>query len=315
MEPAKPVSKARVALTWVVTVSLIIFIACLSFWHTHALAPETTTAPPADADESGLTPTAAAIVHAVTLFIMGLFFFAPAVVGYLALIFSCCFTFNYRNPVWNAVKAKMYLFNIFVAVGISVGVGFIVSAFLSPLLADFGLPRKQADLLPVLVILVGFQLLRLWVLIWAPMEKRMIIKRLAAMGISSDQLKGAVLVGISNPAAGIGKRFGAVEEDLGALWVLPDRVAFRGDLEQFDLTREQIAGIERKADNRSTTVLAGIAHVILQVQLPDGSVRQMRLHTEGQWTLKQKRRAMDTLAASLDGWYAGQAELAGAGGG
>ena len=301
MEPAKSVSKTRVILTWVLMVGLTFSIACFFFWRGHALAP----APQADESDSSF-PQPNSVVHGIALFVIGLFFLLPSVIAYLALVFSCCLTFNYRNPVWISVKSKIYLFNIFVAVGISLGLGFMTSALLSPFLSQFGLPRSQADLLPVLAILIGFQLLRLWVLMWAPVEKLMIQRRLRTMGIAPEQLKPAMLVGISNPASGFVKRFGAIEEDMGALWVLPDRLAFRGDEEQFDLTRDQIAGIERKADNRSTTVLAGIAHVILQVRLPNGSIRQMRLHTEGQWTLGQKRRAMDALAESISGWYAGQ---------
>ena len=303
MEPAKSVSKARVMLTWVVMVGLIIFIPCFFFWRSHVL-------PPPRADEAGGPPSTYGIVHTIALFIIGLFFLVPSVIAYLALIFSCCLTFNYQHPVWDSIKTKIYLFNIFVAVGISLGLGFIASAFLWPFMSRLGLPRSQADLLPVLAILIGFQLLRLWVLIWSPAEKKMIARRLAAMGVAPEQFKAAMLVGISNPASGFVKRFGAIEEDMGALWVLPDRLAFRLDAEQFDLTREHIAGIERKADNRSTTILAGISHVVLQVRLPDDSIRQMRLHTEGQWTLGQKRRAMDALAAAIDGWHAGQAAVA-----
>lgn len=301
MEPTKSVSKTRVVLTWVVMVGFTFFISCLFFWH-HALAPGP------QADESGL-PQPNVIVRGIALLVVGLFFLVPSVIAYLALLFSCYLTFNYRHPVWNSVKAKKYLANIFVGVGISLGFGFIVSAFLSPFLSQLGLPRSQADLLPVLAVLIGYQLLRLWVLVWGPAETFMIQRRLRTMGIAPEQLKSATLVGISNPASGMVKRFGAIEEDMGALWVLPDRLAFRGDAEQFDLTREQIAGIERKADNRSTTVLAGIAHVILQVRLPDGNIRHMRLHTEGQWTMGQKRRAMDALADAIAGWYAGQAAV------
>jgi len=77
---------------------------------------------------------------------------------------------------------------------------------------------------------------------------------------------------------------------------------YRGDREQFDLTRQQLAQMERKADTRSTTVLGGIAHVILHVRLPDGSLRPIRLHTEGHWTMGGKRRAMDALAEAIAGW-------------
>jgi hypothetical protein len=91
---------------------------------------------------------------------------------------------------------------------------------------------------------------------------------------------------------------------MGALWVGPEQLIYWGDGEQFSIPRGQIVEIERKADNRSTTMLAGIAHVILHVRLPDGSVRQIRLHVEGLATMGQKRRTMDALADAISHWYA-----------
>jgi hypothetical protein len=92
---------------------------------------------------------------------------------------------------------------------------------------------------------------------------------------------------------------------MGALWVVPDFLMYRGDSEQFDLTRGQVVQIERKADNRSTSVLGGIAHVILHARLPDNSIRQIRLHTEGHWTMGGKRKAMDALAEAIARWQTG----------
>lgn len=149
------------------------------------------------------------------------------------------------------------------------------------------------------------QIVELWVLIWTPVENQIINNRLKVMGITPEQLQSAMRVGLSNPASGYAKRFGRIEEDIGGLWISPELLIYRGDGEQFDLRRDQIAGIERKADNRSTSVLAGIAHVILHVRLSDGSIRQIRLHTEGRWTMGQRRRMMDALASAIDNWYAG----------
>ena len=277
-------------------VGFIFAIATFCFMRGHhATAPE---------DESGAPPVNS-LFHAIFYLVLGVFTLGCSVAAYFLLWFTCCFTFDYSHPVWNSVKAKKYLFNIFIAVGMSLGIGFILTAFLSPVLTSMGLPPAQAGILPVLGVIIAFQLMQLWVLIWSPMEKRMIIKRLGAMGITPAQLQGAMFIGISNPASGMLKRFGSIEEDMGALWVSPDRLAFRGDVEQFDLTRDQIEEIERRADNRSSTVLAGIAHVVLHVRLPDGSIRQMRLHVEGQGTMGGKRRAMDTLAGAIDRWQHG----------
>src|SRR5215469_4244680 len=118
-----------------------------------------------------------------------------------------------------------------------------MAAFLAPALEGFGLSIGQADFLPVLIFLFGTHILVMWVHIWAPVRVRMIHKRLAAMGVTEEQMRGAILVGLSNPA-NRRRRFAAIQEDMGALWITPDRLVFRGDVEQFELVREQIVEIE-----------------------------------------------------------------------
>jgi hypothetical protein len=249
---------------------------------------------------------AGVIGYSIFSLFVGGFFLVLGVMSYLAVIFSGCFTFGYNQPVWGAVKTRNFFANIIVTVLLALGAGFTLAAFLGPVLTLLGLDAGLANLLPVMLMIVGVQLVQMWVLIWSPLEKRIIIKRMAALGITPAQLQSAALVGLSNPASGLAKRFAAIEEDMGALWVGPDLLIYRGDNEQFDITREQLMQTERKADNRSTSVLGGIAHVILHVKLADGNVRQIRLHTEGHWTMGQKRKAMDALAEAIARWHGGE---------
>ena len=297
MEPQKSVSKLRVALTWVMMVVFIFAITIFFFFFGHNFS-----APPPD--ETGMAEDHP-LFHAVFFLFFGFFGLVAGVAGYFIVIATVCFTFNYQRPVWHTVKIRQYILNIIVVVALGTGLGLIVSAILSPVLNGLGLQEAQADIFPIVGVIIIVQLAQLWVLVWSPMEKRLIMKRLAAQGITAEQLRGATLVGLSNPASGMRKRFGSIEEDMGALWVAPERLAFRGDVEQFDLTREQVTQVERRADKGSTTMLAGIAHVVLHVQLPTGMTRQIRLHVEGLWTMGQKRRAMDALAETINQWHAG----------
>ena len=291
----KPPSKLRVVLMWLAMVGVIALFATLAFWWNHRPAP---------AEEQPEGP-GGTIMHSVFFLFVGGFFLVAGVVAYLAVIFTGCFTFDYRRPVWDAVKAKQFLVNIVVTVTLALGLGFALAAFLAPVLTASGLDAGMANILPVMFMVVGLQIVQLWVLMWSPVEKHIITRRLAALGITPAQLQTAVLVGLSNPASGIAKRFAAIEEDMGAMWVGPEQLIYYGDSEQFSINREQIAEMERKADNRSTTVLGGIAHIILHVKQADGSVRQIRLHTVGLWTMGRKRRAMDALAEAIARWHGG----------
>jgi hypothetical protein len=280
---------------WLLMVGGILFWVVLAFWWNHGRMP---------AKELAEEP-AGVIVYSVFSLFVGGFFLVLGVMSYLAVIFSGCFTFSYKRPVWQAAKTKQFFANIIVTVLLALGAGFTLAAFLGPVLTLLGLDAGLANLLPVMFMIGGVQILQLWVLIWSPLERRIITKRAAALGITPAQLQSAALVGLSNPASGFVKRFAAIEEDMGALWVGPDLLIYRGDNEQFDITREQLVQMERKADNRSTSVLGGIAHIILHVKQPDGSVRQIRLHTEGHWTMGRKRRAMDALAEAIARWHTG----------
>ena len=245
------------------------------------------------------------VVHSVVSILFGGFFMVLGLVGYLAVTYTGCFTFDFSRPVWMAVKTKLFFVNIIIPVVLALGAGFILSAFLGLVLKTMGMDSGMADFLPVMLMIGCFQAMQLWVLIWSPMERLIIERRLAPLGIKPEQLRTAVLVGLSNPASCFTKRFAAIEEDIGALWVGPEQLIYWGDGEQFGISREQIVEIERKADNRSTTVLGGIAHIILHVGLPDDSVRQIRLHMEGVWTMGQKRRTMDSVADAITKWHSG----------
>jgi MFS family permease len=298
MDHTKKVSTSKVARKWALIVGIIVGVCILAFIQRSLMPSE-----PAPGDAN--SPEDSPLLHAIVFVFLGMIVLGFGAAGYLIVIYTNCFTFNFHKPVLNGMKLRWYFSNIVVSIGLALGPGLILAAFLGPLLAGLGLSTGQADILPVLVFLVGFQILQLWFLIWAPVYRRMIHKRLSAMGITKEQLQGAILVGLSNPA-NRKKRFAIIEEDMGALWLTPDRMSYRGDMEQFDLARGQIAGIESQEDSRSTSMLAGIAHVILRVRLDDGSIRQIRLHTEGQWTMGDKRRAMDGLAYAIHNWYEGK---------
>ena len=243
------------------------------------------------------------LMHVLFMIIIGLFFLGIGVIGYFVVLLTQCFSFDFKHPVWPGIKGKLFVANILVPLAASLGLGFALSSVLTPMLIARGVSSEIAGLIPVLGMVGVVQIVQLWILVWAPLEKRVIRKRLEAQGIVAGQLNSAVLVGLSDPASGMLKRFGMIEEDVGALWVGPEQLVYWGDRERFGISREQITRIERKADTRSTSLLGGIAHVILHVATPSGTERQIRLHTEGHWTMGQKREAMDRLGDVIEAWH------------
>ena len=285
----RPVSKVRMALTWLIFVGITVgWIAFLIWRRQNSPAPAET--PP---------PFATAII---SLFAGGFFFVAGAA-SYAILLATNCFTFNFNAPVWIGFKAKVYFANIVVLTGFALGIGFGITPLVSPLLMGFGVSAQMAFFVPVMAMVVVLQIVRVFVLIWSPVETRLITRRLLARGLTPAQLQTAFPVGISNPLNSSFKKMSRVEEDIGALWVGPEQLVYYGDSGDFAVTREQLSQIERKADSGGTTLLGGVTHVNLHIRQADGSDRQIRFHTEGHWTMGAKGRAMNDLEERIVQWH------------
>jgi hypothetical protein len=287
-ETNKPASKLKVALTWLFLIGNLVFWVYFWFWRGRDTEPEQ-----------------AVLDFATSIFyiVIGIFFLIAGVASYLIVVFSDCLTFNFNRPIWRGIKVKLYLANVIVPLLGMLGVGFALTAFLGPVLARTGVSPGLAYMLPVIGVLIVAQIALYWVLIWVPLERRIITKRLLAQGITTAQLREAVLIGISNPARSSFKKFGLIEDDVGALWVAPEQIVFWGDGERFAIQRENLAHLERTADSGSMTMLSGMTHAILHVKLPEGSVRQIRLHPEGVWTMGRKRKVMDDLSSLIAAWH------------
>jgi hypothetical protein len=298
MQPTdKPASKTRVALTWVVMIVVLMILTGGAFlWVFFGLFNhDTTPTPPPD--------LGADLANSIFLLIVGGISAVGGVAGYATVIATNCFTFDFKQPVYKGLKAKLYLANIAVPMMLALAIGFFVAAFVTPLLTHAGLSPAMAYVAPLLTILLLSQVVQLWVLIWGPLEKRMVMKRLKTRGLNDAQLKTGVLIGISDAAkSSLKKVFGGIEDDIGMLWIGPQQLVYWGDNDQFALNRGDVA-VERKADGASVTILSGVAHVILHANSPDGAGRQIRLHIEGVWTLGQQRRAMDAMAEAIHRWH------------
>jgi hypothetical protein len=293
MQPTgKPVSKIKIALLWLFLIGNLVFWCGFWIWWQRRQAP--VAEPPPDTD----------VFRVIFMTIFGAIFLAAGAGAYAAVIFSNCFTSDFSRPVWDHTKGKLYVANIIVPLLPALGVGLALSGPFTPMLHSLGLDGTLAGLLPVFFMIAVLQVAQVFIMIWAPLERRLITKRLAALNIRPDQLQNAILIGLSNPLRSSLKKLGTVEEDMGALWINSGPLTYYGDKERFSISRDQLIQIERKADAASMTMLLGIAHIVLHVRSGDGSQRQIRLHTEGLWTMTRKRKAMDELAERLAQWHA-----------
>lgn len=286
---SRPPSKLRIVLIWSLVFGSILFWTILAIWRAS--------------QHPAMEPTPA-LGHFIFMIIVGGFFLGMGICGYLVVIATHGFTFNFQRPVWSSVKKRVYLCNIIVPLMVMLGVGFLLSAWLTPLLNTLNMPGTTAFMVPVMGSVFLLQMTFIWVLIWSPLEKRIIQQRLQALGVTREQMGGGLYIGLSNPAITASrKRFFSIEEDVGMLWFTPEQMIYWGDIEQFGIGQNQLIQLERRIDAKSTAALSGTAYVILHIRLADGKERQIRLHTEGIWTLSGKRRASNELAARISAWH------------
>jgi hypothetical protein len=242
------------------------------------------------------------LLIALTSFMVGGFCLVLGTILYTLVIATRCFTFNFNRPFWNNVKVKLYSTNIFVLFFFDIGVGFLLSAFITPFLMALGLPFIIALAIPILGAVVSVGLLTSFVSIWTPLDRPMITQRLRSLDVPQEDIAKGILVGISDPAKSSFKKFTMVEEDVGMLWLKPERLVYHGDSRSFEILRSELIAIERSSDPGSLAAYGGAVDIILHFMQDGGQERRIRLHTEGNWTLIAVRRSLDSLAQKLTIW-------------
>jgi hypothetical protein len=294
-QPHKPLGmRWKIIGGWALVVGNLIF--WIWFWVFRGERP-----PPEMYSASEPVPRMA---QSIVFMVLGAFVVALGFGVYAIVVRTNCFTFNFDMPVWKAAKRKIYVANIFVQVILLVGTGMILAGMLNRMLERAGLSANAAYLAPMLASLFLGQLTFVWVNLWAPIERRLIEKRLAAKGISTQRIAEGMLIGLSDPTRSSLKKFTAIEDDVGMLWAENESLTYLGDSRQFNYTRLEVERMEQKADGASTSALSGTVHPILYVKESDGVERAIRLHAEAVWTLGQKRIAMNGIAERIRNWLA-----------
>ena len=290
-DKGKPLSGIKSLGGWV----LLVVISLGSFFITSALMRGNRQ--PEQSDVSFVLLAIGSIV------LGGMAFFA-AVAGYVIVLLTNCLTFNFTRPIWGTgLKARLYIANILVTTALLLGVGGIGCAIVGPIVSGItGLPGHLTFLACFLLIFIPGQLALTWFQLWTPLLRSLVLKRMAALGVSPEQVGTGIFAGISDPSVSSMKKFSMVEDDIGMLWIMPDSLYFQGDGHQLEIGRSQLLEIEREVDRGSISAYVGAVHIILSWQTPDGVRHRKRLHVENSWTLIQQAKMLDGLAHGLEEW-------------
>jgi hypothetical protein len=200
------------------------------------------------------------------------------------------------------LRVRFYIANIIIPVFAGLALGLCSAAFLTPILTSAGLSFAVALAIPCLGMFVISQLVLNYVSIWNPIQKAAVKKRMAAFGISQQNMQWGIHMGISDPAKSSLKKLTTIEEDVGMMWIKPDLIVYRGDADGFIIRRGLLAEIERLTDSGSVAALAGAVNVIIRFRNQDGTERKVRLHPQDCWTLRQVATKSNELADQITTW-------------
>lgn len=217
--------------------------------------------------------------------------------GYLLVLLTTCFTFRFERPVYSGFKKRLWVANLLLPVVMIVALAGVVDTalVLGAGFASLGSPPWWATVIPALVL---GNLFTSVFGIWSPVEARLIRKRLQALGISLQQLRAGIYLGISDPARSDWRKM-VLEDDVGMLWLERGRLTYRGDVDEFSIAPDELTHIERVVVGSSLAAHLGLRHIVLHLNEGD---RRVRLHVEDCFTPSGQRRTTDHLAARLAAW-------------
>lgn len=237
----------------------------------------------------------------IGLEIVGMVLVVFGALTYLTTIATNCFTFSFRHPVVQRIRPKLFVAKVGVAVLVQGGAASMLTAPVKVLLTLAHVSPQMAFWLPWIGFFVSLNVVFTWLIIWAPLGSRLVIRRLKVRGIAPVQLASGLCVGISDPAKSSVKKIGILADDIGMLWITPEVLAYRGDSDHFDVRPQDLVAMERSQDLWNTSALSGTTHLIVRFRQPDGRERAVRFHTGG-WTLTAIARSMDQLAEVITRW-------------
>ena len=76
----------------------------------------------------------------------------------------------------------------------------------------------------------------------------------------------------------------------------------RGDIQAFEVRREDFLAVERAADVGNTRAYSSVIDVILRFSTEGGAERRVRLHAIGCWHTGAVKKTLDALAVRLNAW-------------
>ena len=263
---------------------------------------------PADSNE---TESPAFIYITFTYAVIGGMIFMFGVMVYLAAYLTQCFTFDFTKPFFPAFKIKIYLLKIIINLAVVLTVGFFGAAVLTPIFAILGLPMHLTIIVSIFGSLIVIQLFLIWFDILHPISMATITRRLNEMGLTQEELEKGIVAGISDPTKSSFKKMTLVEDDVGMLWLEPDRIRFQGDLLNFEFTREQYIRMDREANAGSITAYVGAVNPIIVYKCREREQEvehRVRLHAGDCWTLTGAAKELNKLADRIKEWEGEKSE-------
>ena len=237
----------------------------------------------------------------IFVMLLGGLFLLIGVVLYTLVLVSNCFISNFDRPFMPFIGKRLWTANPLVGIFLQIGGGLMLWPTVAQLAARV-LPSAIVIPVTFFVPVVLLQIFFIWFSILRPLSPALIRRRLAACGISEEQMAAGIPIGISDPSKSSIKKFTIVEEDLGMLWVTLDTLIYRGDTMGFEIGRSQMIEVERKVDAGAVSAYFGAVHVILRFRDTDGTERRIRLHVESAWTMTGTARELDRLAKTIEDW-------------
>lgn len=220
---------------------------------------------------------------------------------YALVLISSGFTFRFDRPILPGYAQRRRIYNLFLGVFPAAAFANLCAPGLLPMLSRFlrdHLTLPAAFFLPFIVA----QFLFVWLDLHAPVEAGLVHERLRALGLPPEVLRRGYRVGISDATKKKSGRAGMCEDDIGMLWLDPQRLVYRGDSQAFDIRPEQLLSIERRSHPREVGSYWGVLHILLRFTQDDGRELQYFLHAQGCWTLSGGGRFLDDLHEHLTSW-------------
>lgn len=222
---------------------------------------------------------------------------------YAIALLSNVLTTDFSGPIWRGANGRLWWADQILSIAIGISIAMMLMAVLLPIGVYVRMTFEWAMMLSLFFAMVGGFALLCTIDIWAPAQRRLFDRRMAAIAPTVPEGATTFDVGATPGDADKKSCMRYTEQDIGLLVLDGNQLSYHGDAINFAFTSDQVMSIARMTDADGSESLVGGRQLAVHWREGEDEFKSVRIFSSGGiFTSFGLARRGDEIAEALHRW-------------